>query len=348
MNRVVLYSFINLVLISGSIMFIKNACADNNYYNMTNTVLAPVRASGSACIADNFGLSGAIYNPASLDLFRYPESPRFAFFINPTGAVALVRDKNELSANKHLDGVDWLNYAGIVFKGIGFSLPTFTAILLLTEPLQNSLTSSDQKMDEMFTSKYVLDCNYDVLALKLKLADQVAIGASGFLFSAGEKDAIKRSHGTSYGVQINPNTHVSVGVVYYNFPTLVSHYMLEQNRIIDETINIGINIRPYNSISFNLDAYNVSEDNKKYTRELHIGLLAVPMDAMAIRAGMYREQDSQLDVYSLGLGLINTNWFFSTDNSFSYNDFAINYSVQFWQKEKQNFYHHYLTFLLRF
>ncbi len=348
MNRLIHYIIFLLAIISCNILFINTAMADFTRYSLSNTALAQVRSTGGACIADNYGLAGTIYNPASVNFYRYPASPKFAFFVNPMGTVSLIRDRNELSADNNLEGIDWLNYTGIIFKGIGFSMPTFTAALLLTEPLKQSPQSAGKTTKEMFSGKDILDCNYSVLALKLKLAEQVAIGASGFLFTIRENDIIQRTQGTSYGVQINPNPRVSVGVVYYNFPELVSGYMLEHNRIIDETINVGINVKPYKNLSLNLDVYNVSEDNKKYTRELHFGVAAEPMGLMAIRAGLYREQDSQIDIYSFGLGFINTNIFYSTDNSFSFNDFALNYSIQFWQTSGQNYYHHYLTFFVRF
>ena len=143
-------------------------------------------------------------------------------------------------------------------------------------------------------------------------------------------------------------------MAYFDVPSNVTELMFLQNRIIDETINAGLAIKPFNSLSFSLDSYNVSEENAKITREIHVGAEFIPGKLMALRAGFpvqdigfFREQDTEIDVYSFGLGLIDNNIFRSTDDSFTSHDFAINYGLQMKKLENNYYYQHYLTFLLR-
>jgi len=326
----------------------KNIYPGITSYNMTNSLMARPNTMGGAFFAVTDGLSSAIYNPASLDLYRYPRSTKFAFFLNPLGAISMINDAKDLSANKNYDTIDWINVAGIIAKGFALSRPAFSAVLLLSEELPQSHIPEYNKKDDIFSSKGILDWNYDIIAFKLSLAEQISIGASGFLFTSLQKDTLDRSYGSSYGIHLRPNSFLSVGVAYFDFPSNVADLMFLQNRIIDETINVGLLIKPFNSLLLSLDSYNVSEDNKIITREIHLGTEVVPLKFMALRAGFYREQDTDIDVYSLGLGLINNNSFRSTDDSFSYNDFAVNYGFQLKNVDKSFNYNHYLTFLLRF
>ncbi len=319
-----------------------------NTFNMTNSLRTRAKAMGGAFFAVSDGFSSAFFNPASVDLYRYPRSTKFAFFLNPVGAASLINDANDLNANKKYDSIDWIHVAGILAKGFAISRPAFSAVLLLSEELPQQKVPDYHKKNNMISSKGILDWNCDVLALKLRLAEQISIGASGFLFTSMLNDSLSRRFGTSYGIHIKPNSYVSVGVAYFDIPSNVADLMFLQNRIINETINVGFSIKPFNSLSFSLDSYNVSEDNAKITREIHVGTEFVPGNFTALRAGFYREQDTEIDVYSLGLGLIDNNLFRSTDDSFSSYDFAINYGLQMKKFENNFYYHHYLTFLLRF
>ncbi|MBN2410885.1 hypothetical protein JXQ31_04275 [candidate division KSB1 bacterium] len=315
---------------------------------MTNSLRARSKAMGGAFFAVSDGLSSAFYNPASLDLFRYPRSTKFAFFLNPVAPASLINDAGDLSVEKKYDSVDWINVAGLLTKGFALSRPAFSAVLLLSEELPRQEVPDKVEKNNVISSKGILDWNYDILAVKLRLAEQISIGASGFLFTSIHNDSLKRQYGSSYGINIQPNSYISVGVAYFDIPSNVADLMFLQNRIIDETINVGILIKPFRFLSFSLDSYNVSEDNAKITREIHVGTEFVPAGFTAFRAGFYREQDTEIDVYSVGLGLIDNNSFHSTDDSFSSHNFAFNYGLQVKKVENNLYYQHYLTFLLRF
>jgi len=336
------------IIILLELVSIKIACPDTNTYNMTNSLMTRAKAMGGAFFAVSDPLSSAFFNPASVNLYRYPRSTRLALFLNPVGAASLVNDANDLSISKKYDSIDWVNTAGILTKGFAISRPAFSAVLILSEELPRQTLPDDQQNKDLFSSKGILDWNYDVLAVKLRLAEQISIGASGFLFTSMTNDSLSRRFGSSYGILIQPYSYISVGVAYFDIPSNVADLMFLQNRIIDETINVGISIKPFNSLSFSLDSYNVSEDNAKITRELHMGAEFVPGKLLAMRAGFFREKDTQNDVYSVGLGLIDNDLFRSTDDSFGSHNFAINYGLQWKKLENINYYQHYLTFLLRF
>ncbi len=321
---------------------------DSNTYHMTNSLQARSIAMGGAFFGVPGGLSSAFFNPASMVLFRYPRFTKFAFFLNPVAPVSLIKDAGNLSADKKYDTVDWMNVAGLLTKGFALSRPAFSAVLLLSEELPRQEVPEDVKKNNIISSRGILDWNYDVLAVKLRLAHQISIGASGFLFTSMINDSLNRRFGSSYGINIQPNSYISVGVAYFDIPSRVADLMFIQNRIIDETINVGIMIKPFSSLSFSLDSYNVSEDNAKITRELHVGTEFVPGEFAAFRAGFYREQDTEIDVYSAGLGLIDNNFFHSTDDSFSSHNFALNYGLKVKKVNNNLYYQHYLTFLLRF
>ena len=289
------------------------------------------------------GLGSVIYNPATLGFHNYTQSKNFALFFNPIGSISAVRDREKLSVDNQLEALDWLNYAGLYIKALVYSSTSFTTVLVLSEQLTPLPASGERK--SILSGDGILDSNFSTLSARLRLANQVAIGASGFLFTVREG---KRVFGSSYGVFIQPSTAVSVGVVYFDLTDDVGDSFINHSRFEDETVNVGLSYKPFKSFILALDLRNVSEEEQDLNREFHVGMEYSPIALFALRTGFYRAEDTQQNIYSCGLGLLDSNLFHSAQDQFVYKDFSVNYGVQIEQSEKSYHYNHFLSMLVRF
>ncbi len=323
------------------------AFANSHIYNMTHTIKSHSIAVGDAFTAVSSGLNSTMFNPATLGLNKFTNTVKYNAYLNPTGAYSLIDEYGDITDSRNMESMDYVHLFGSVFKGFTFARPAFSAALVLSEPLMNMNSLSIEDRNRMISSKYLLDSNYDILTLKLELAEQIAIGASGFLFTTSDDSSFNRQNGTSYGVFLKPYPFFAVGVCYFDVPKNVSEILFQNNRLLDETINVGIQFTVEN-LAVNLDVRNVSDEEKHNIREVHTGLEYNILNVTSLRCGYYYEQENDTHVYSAGFGLLNNNFLHSIEDSFINNDFAINYGIQYRKGPLNNIYYHYLGFLLRF
>jgi hypothetical protein len=315
------------------------------------------RGAGASCIqAKTIGMGGAytavaggpasiVYNPASLELYRYPKAGRFTLFINPIGAEEGLRDRKNLNKACAMRGLDWLNYAGMFLKAIVYSRPNFSAAILLTEELPGNPAEKENK--ELITSDGLLNWNFGVMTCRMHLAKQISIGASGYLITARGMTETGRKYGASYGIRIQPSAKFAVGVVYFDFPREVAGLFFTDNRIIDETVNIGASYKPFSALLLAADLRNANEEERTITRELHLGMNLLIFSFLSLQSGYFHTKDENRDVYSLGVSLLNSDLFHSAENQFLVPDFTINYAVRMKTLHNSFDYNHYLTIAIR-
>ncbi len=325
--------------------YLDSAVAMNKIRLSPSTIKARAHGMGGACTAVLDASAGVLFNPATLELYRFSKTGRFTAFINPIGSVEAVRSRSELKETASLSGLDWLSYAGLVLKSIAFSLPDFSFGLLAVEELPWIPPVKDD--GRLFSSSDLLDRNYSVFTSRLRLAKQIAIGASGYLISAKRYTNKRRGIGASYGVLIQPSDKMCLGMVYFDFPEDVAELFSLDDRIIDETINVGISFRPLRSLLLAADLRNASEEQRTVKRELHLGLDYAPGPYFALRTGFFHQKDQNKNVYSIGVSLLNSDLFHSEENQFLASDFVLSYALQMHATANRRDYKHYLTVTIR-
>jgi len=310
-----------------------------------SSMKAKAYGMGGAFTAVLDGSSGVLFNPAALELYRFPKTSRLTFFLNPIGGIEALRSKAELRNDGKIDGLDWFSYAGMLCKSIVYSRPDFSVSLLLAEELPRVAPTADS--NEFFTSSGLLDRSYSVCTSRLRLAKQISIGASGILVTAKDISEKRREFAASYGVLIQPSDKICIGMAYFDFPQAVAGLFSLEDRIIDETINVGVSYRPHHTLLLAADLRNASEEQRTVKRELHLGVDYAPFSFIALRAGFFHQKDENKDVFSAGISLLNSNLFHSEEDQFFAKDFVLNYAVQANAQAGRRDYKHYLTMTIR-
>jgi hypothetical protein len=322
-----------------------NSCKRQELFLTISTIRARPQAMGGAFTAIRDGISSAVYNPAGLQLHKIPKQPRFSFFLNPIGSAVGLRDPHSLKSDSTWRTPDAIAAAGLFIKSIALSWSAFEAVLVLTEMLPSP--SYESKNRQFFYSENILDRYSNILATRLQLAEQISIGTSVTFYNFDENHEKRILYGSCYGILVQPNKKVNIGLAYFDTPARVAPIRTKLDRFVDETINLGISWRPLQATLLSLDIRNVSEEQKTITREIHLGTELIPFQHLAIRSGYYRKPLDKENVFSVGIGLLSTNFLRksrgSPDNpnwifnyAFVYDDHAGNYEI--W---------HYLSFLLR-
>ncbi|MBN1998890.1 hypothetical protein JW935_15125 [candidate division KSB1 bacterium] len=310
---------------------------------MSGTVQARSIGMGGTMTSVQDAVGSSLYNPAAMGFYQSTQRSRFTMFLDPLGAAFAVDNQSELSAEDKFDGVDWLSLTGLLVKACAFSSQHFSVSLVLSEHL-----GANPYMEKKFVSnKGILDWNYNVLSTRIVLANQVSIGASGFLFSSMGNHDVRRLFGSSYGVFLQPGPTVSVGIAYFDLPNNVDSIFLQRYRIIDETINVGIQFQPASYFILSADLRNVSEEDREYTREVHLGSEVIPWSWIAFRGGYYKNLSDNTRLLSLGFGLLNNNFLRSSESQFVFSDYTLNYALQMDYQNNVLNYVHYLSFLFR-
>lgn len=336
-------SFIGIVvyfwLISGSADAVQ-------FGEMTSSsLLARPVAMGGAYTSVASGPGCILFNPAALSLYRFPGEARLTFFLNPIGGYVLYKNRNQLALGKKINGLDWLTMLGFFVKSVVYSRPAFAASIVLSEQLpENPFRRSGKRF---FPTTGLVDWQYSMLSGRIRLADQISVGAAGYLITSRGLDEKDRYFGASYGVLIKPSRPVSVGIAYYDLPNISATFFKTHSRIIDETINVGISFKPSSTWLFALDVRNVSEELEDINREVHLGMEITLAPLFALRGGVFRNVEDEKYTYAVGMGLLDNGLFRSFERQFLSSDFIINYAVQMEEDFTGNNFYHYLTVLFR-
>jgi hypothetical protein len=310
---------------------------DHSYYSLASTVLSRGVGMGGAVTAVQDGLSNTIFNPALMEFYKYPQTFQLTCFLNPVGGIAAIQERHKLSVKENYDSFDWMSVAGIFVKGIAVTSRSLSVGLLLSEQLPG----------EKLSAQGLLDRNYNALTARLSLADQVAIGVSGFLFNSLNGGNRQRLFGTSYGVFIQPTSKFSVGIAYHDLPNEIQASFLQNSRIVDETINVGISYQPFTSLLLAADLRNATEETESVTRELHLGMELMPFRFCALRGGYFQDEITHHNIISAGIGLFHSHSFTNSEGLLVYPDFIINYAFQVDDRGVRYDLYHFLTLLVR-
>lgn len=301
---------------------------------------------GGAYIAVSDDLASITFNPATIEIFQTPKDFRLTFYANPLATFASLKTDGLLPAGrKKADWSEVLRSLGLMVKAIGFSVKYIEGgIIFSEESLQNAALNTRK---QFFSA-----ANYDAreshtLGLRLKLAAQVGIGVNTTCYHVRQDAQNWWKFGTSYGVLLRPNKHVSAGVFYLALPSEANTERQPLERLVNDTVNIGVAYQPAPATTLALDVRNITQDNELYSRELHLGGEHCFGRWLTLRSGFF-QPDRKSRCYSAGLGILSENLFVKPANQLYTERYLFNYTFVLEQRNHTNTSWHLFAFTLRF
>ncbi len=326
--------------------FLSSSClAQDNFFVALSSVKARALAMGGAFTSISDDLTAIDMNPAAFDMYRLSVQGKFTFFLNPVAPITAMFRNSEITRGNH----PWYSDAAIgislALKGIAFSSKALDVALLLGEEIP---CFGPRRFDgPVFQLEDYVSNLSNTLVARVRLADQVSIGLSTILLRSELNDNANWGIGLSYGILLQPDSGFDVGLVYHDLPKKYAETRISSDRIVDETLNLGISYTLFNATLLSADIRNISEETGVATREFHAGLEQKILDHLAFRTGYYRIRSEKANVYSCGVGILDLNQFKDTENTFKHSDYAIEYTVVYRDKDLNRTFWHYLSLLVR-
>lgn len=319
------YPVAALLLLS---VFVSNTFSqEQHFYLTTNTLVARPLAMGGAYVALEDALSAGLYNPANAGGYRFERDARFQLFLNPlTPALALSQastffNKDEKSFAQTLASL------GLLLKGLTLRAGPFDVAAIFGEQASSLALMPETKWA---TAGY-LDNQYNVLAMRMRLADRVSVGGSIGLYYLKPQGAEQRIWKAlaSYGITLAPSRFVLLGVSYLTVPM---HELANQRdhpeRIVDSSVNLGLSYRPHASTIVSFDLRNVVEEGGGMVRrEPHLGFEYGLFSLLALRCGAFYKLEQKQATLSGGIGLFDLNWPRARASHNQFSHWALNYAV---------------------
>jgi hypothetical protein len=299
--------------------------AQQNHFVTISTLRCRTLAMGGASAAVRDDLGALAMNPAAVQLYAVAKSFRMSFFVNPVAPVVSLSRRQDLKDASGNTDVAPAAFAATLLKGVGVTISALDVLLSWGEETPGF--GPRQHGPEAFQMRDYFEAFSNSLAARVRLAPQVALGAGVDLWQLRTGGGRLWQVGFSYGVLVQPDPRVSVGLVYVELPDSFVYARQLLERIRDESLNLGLCWRPFAGTLLSADLRNIGEEGDPLTRELHVGAEQVVLRHFALRSGMYREKDSKRFTYSAGLGLLDLNVFVPAEQQFAHATFAVNYAL---------------------
>jgi|YelNatPaOPRAMG01_1025707.scaffolds.fasta_scaffold00104_32 hypothetical protein len=258
-----------------------------------------------------------LYNPAALELSRYNQPLRVALVLDVASAACLALDWRHRPDWRGLDVSERAALGGLVIKGLTARLGLVDALVALGENLEPPAEARRGSL-ERFPERHG-----GYFAARLRLQREVAFGLNVFYGQSRDSNSVVRDVAVSYGVLLTSHAGLQFGLAYLGFPPPARARMLEEGRLPDGTLNLGLSKRWGRWLSLSLDVRNLSDEGKPAVREFHFGSELVPWRHLALRAGFFRPSEEERPWISFGLGLFGQGQPLAPDRSF-----ALNYAVR--------------------
>jgi hypothetical protein len=292
-------------------------------YVTLSTVKVRPLAMGGAFVSVWDDLASLDFNPATFSVTPHQYGVRYGVFFNALGPILLVENRETASVFQTAPG--WL------IRGAYLSFGRFQAGILLGE---ESLGDTDRLTRlRVFSDSGYTDHRNASFGFSLALAQRVSFGVAGEVFMRRSEDKSQLALRYRYGLLVKPRDNLNVGICFVDLPKSYQNDRMPLERLADETLNIGISYAPWRALCLALDVRNVSDEGQGAAIEPHLGFDVVPWTHLAIRGGYYREWETQTDVYSVGIGLLDWNSMLSEFRRFSHPTFTVN-AAMIWEVEK--------------
>lgn len=300
---------------------------------------------GGAFMAVEDNMAAINFNPAAYSLYESKKSHRISFFLNPISPVIGIFEREALYSGNGSKGDDILSTLSLLVKSVSFSF----------HPLEIGLLLGEQALDRVgaFTDERVFGVSgyrqnhSHTLVGRLRLAEEVALGGTVSLLYGSKESAPLRRHeeiGISYGILLRPEKGLKIGVAFFNLPDSLTQTKLDFERLVDESVNIGVSYQVLDGTLVSMDMRNLGEEGGTAVREIHVGLEQVFFSHLAVRTGFFRK--SGQNVLSWGLALFDGNSLFGFDNQFAHRNFFLNYAFILEDRPEKR-YEHLLSFHVR-
>ena len=302
----------------------KAGFCQEDFFVALSSVKARPLAMGGAFTSIRDDLSAMDYNPAAFDLYQSEKIFRLTVFFNPVAPVVVAKDHRRLSVSSRSNWTDAFISLGSLVKAVTFSMNSFTAGFLFAEQsLGTTLTRKDRRV---LSADGFLDHHSNSAVVNLRLAERVSIALATSLYYQTEGQKRQWGLGSSYGVLLKTARKVRVGVAYIDLPKKMPDYRATGERILDETVNFGVSYEPDTRTLLSADIRNLTEEERRITREVHLGAERVLFSQVALRVGYYRKKIDRKNVFSCGLGLMDGNHWVEQGNQFGHPNFCFNYA----------------------
>jgi len=313
-------SFVLIILIGG--LFSPSYAQDKYFATLDVSRIVPI-SMGGAYVAVEDGIGSVAYNPASVKFWALKRGLRFSLIANPVASAGLLlyyKDHQTTPLTDH----QWWNVARTLLKGVVFSVPSFQAgITFYEEPLKRYKELSEKNI---FSAKQFLSNHYETAFMRINLADRFSLGGTLSYYTFEDSGNVKRQLGASYGVLIKPARNLNVGIMFYDVPDVIQNIRLPIERLVDETVNVGLSYRPFRGTMASLDVRNISEETKPASREVHFGMEQQFGKIVGLRGGYFQENETHKKYFSAGIGLLSTNIFRPDNAKYDNADYVFNYS----------------------
>jgi len=322
--------------------------SQENYFLTLSTTKAKPLAMASAYTSIEDDIVSAFYNPATLSLYQYEKNFRLTFYLNPispTTYYIYLNQKNNQQAKNSSSIQQFFETTGLFVKSLVFTVKMVDMALIFHEQTADENFLKEQK--KFLYGFNIWENSYHTCTARIKLAERVALGIAGSIYFKEIEGKIEQGFGFSYGILLKPSNNLNVGLSFIDFPNNMSGIRLPLERMVDQTMNIGVSYKPLNSTTLSFDLRNLTEEERKSVREAHFGIEQRIFSILAIRGGYFQERFKDSRTFSAGIALFDSNLMFSKDNRFDHSQFMLNYSLVHHRINNQFFNWHVLSLLIR-
>jgi len=297
--------------------------AQENYFATLDVSRIVPISMGGAYAAVEDGIGSIAYNPASVKFWNLKRGFHFSLIVNPVASTGLFLYYKDNQITPLSEG-QWWSVARTLVKGVVFSIPPFQAgVRLYEEPLQRYRNLSGKNI---FSARSFLSNHYETAFTRINLADRFSLGGTLSYYTFEDSGRVKRGLGASYGMLIKPARNLNVGIMFYDVPDAIQNIRLPLERMVDETVNVGLSYTPFHGTTTSLDIRNISEETKPASREVHFGMEQKFGRVFGVRGGYFQENETRKKYFSAGIGLLSTNLFRPDNAKYDSADYVFNYS----------------------
>ena len=320
---------------------------DDSYVTLGNSRSRALAMGGAftAVEDDNAAIS---FNPAAFNVRRDNPGTRLSVDFNPVLALASIDQSDNFSLTENKG----------VGKALGSLLYFVRSISLSTSVFNFGLHFNEEKAittqsDKFFDSRHFEDNVFHTAVANIRLSSSVTLGISGRLIRSMENGENKKGGSINYGILLKPNDRYQVGIMFYILSTDVRNSRKKFDRIVNESVNVGLTFFPWSNMTVSIDVRNVTEGSKSdgfALQEFHFGFENTQIKHVSLRGGFYREKNgfgTDSDIFSAGIGLLDLNRFKGIGNRFSHPTPLLSYAIIFENKTDQNIRWHMLTVSFR-
>lgn len=306
-------------------------CSEN-VFSQTHVFLpgniSRVRAFGMAgavnALEDDFG--AAAYNPANYTFYGEPKSFRMTLLLAPVTPAVIVQDDTAFWGRQVSNREKIYSAVLSVLKAVNFSFNSIDVGFVFGEPLLMAVPSYER--ERFLHMRDVYDNHYDAMIIRIRLAEQVAFGASLHLIYL-QNSAGKRiwKFASAYGVFMQPSRYLRFGVSLFSFANDATTSRLFLEELRSDAVNVGLTLATPSHFNASLDIRNLAVGNAGPREQYFLGLEQTIFGQIAIRGGSQYQIDSKSFTYTAGIGLFDLNVLFPQQNRFKHANFALNYAI---------------------